>query len=176
MPDVIKTTKSMLPMKDGVSEMHRKAVIECLHQELADHYVLVTKTRFYHWNVKGPEFHDLHTILDEQYQTIAEQIDQIAEQALQLGGQAPGTLAWFLSRARLKEDPEETIPDTRRMIQNLLDDHEAIMTFLQGEITTIEEEHGDKMTSGFLQGISAQHHKIAWMLRMILQPSSLEGK
>jgi starvation-inducible DNA-binding protein len=171
-----KTVKSMLPMNNGVSEQNRKAVIECLHQELADHYVLVTKTRFYHWNVEGPEFHDLHELLDEQYAIIAEQIDQIAEQALQLGGQAPGTLAWFLGHARLKEDNDENIPDTRRMIQNLLDDHEAIMTNLHGEIGTVEEENDDKVTSNFLQEISAQHHKMAWMLRMILQNSSLEGK
>src|SRR5687767_13875332 len=130
MAERTKTVKSMLPMKNGVSEKNRKAVIECLHQELADHYVLVTKTRFYHWNVEGPEFHDLHELLDEQYEIIAEQIDQIAEQALQLGGQAPGTLAWFMSHTRMKEDNGESIPDTRRMIQNLLDDHEAIMTNL----------------------------------------------
>lgn len=176
MPERTKTVKSMLPMKNGVSEKNRKAVIAVLHEELADHYVLVTKTRFYHWNVEGPEFHDLHELLGEHYEIIAEQIDLIAEQALQLGGQAPGTLAWFLAHARLKEDTGESIPDTRRMIQNLLDDHEAIMTNLHGEISTVEDENKDKVSSNFLQEISAQHHKMAWMLRMILQSSSLEGK
>jgi starvation-inducible DNA-binding protein len=174
MAERTKTIKSMLPMKDGVSEKNRKSVIECLHQELADHYVLMTRTRFYHWNVEGPEFHDLHELLDQQYTLIAEQVDQIAEQANQLGGKAPGTLAWFLANTRLKEDPEERIPDTRGMLQNLGDDHDAIMTYLHGESKAVEDEYDDKVTSDFLLEISAQHHKMAWMLRMILQPSTLE--
>jgi len=176
MPERTKTITSMLPMKNGVSEAHRKATIAILHQELADHYVLITKTKFYHWNVEGPEFHDIHTLLDEHYEIISDQVDELAEQALQLGGQAPGTLAYFVEHARLKEDGKEKIPDTRNMIENLLNDHEALMTSLHAEISDVEEKYDDKVTSNFLQEISAEHHKMAWMLRMILQSSSLDGK
>lgn len=171
-----KTAKSMLPMKNGVSEDNRKAIIGLLHQQLADHYVLLTKTKFYHWNVEGPEFHDLHELLDEHYEILAEQVDEIAEQCLKLGGQSVGTLAWFVKHARLKEDEGETIPDTRRMIENLLNDHETAMTTLYEDIGATEEDYKDKVTSNFLQEISDQHHKMAWMLRMIIQRSTLDGR
>ncbi len=171
-----KTIRSMLPMRDGVTEENRKKVIERLHQQLADHYVLVTKTRFYHWNVEGPEFHDLHELLDAHYAIIAEQVDEIAEQALKSGGQAPGTLAYFAKHARLAEDGGDSIPDTLSMIKNLLNDHETIMEALHTDIKDIDEKFDDAVTSNLLQDISAEHHKMAWMLRMILQPTTLDAE
>lgn len=171
-----KSVKTMLPMRNGVSEENRKKIIELLHKQLADHYVLVTKTRFYHWNVEGPEFHDLHELFDEHYALMAEQIDQIAEQALKLGGQAPGTLAWFKEHTRLSEDKGDTIPDTLSMVRNLLEAHESVMEYLYDDITAIDEDYKDAVTSNLLQEISDAHHKMAWMLRMIVQPTTLEAE
>ena len=170
-----KTIHSMLPIRNGLNESHRKAIIGILQQQLADHYVLVTKTKFYHWNIEGPEFHDLHELLDAHYETISEQVDEIAEQALKLGGQSPGTLAWFKAHTRLSEDEGDSIPDTRAMITNLLSDHELIMDALHTDIGHVEEKHDDAVTANLLQEISDEHHKMAWMLRMILQPSTLES-
>jgi len=165
----------MLAMKDGNTDANRKAICQLLNLQLADHYLLVTRTKFYHWNVEGPEFHDIHELLDEQYEIIAEEVDEIAEQSLKLGGQAAGTLGWFLSHTRLTEEKGESIPDTRSMIQNLVECHEAIMATLHDDISTIEEKYDDKVTANKLQDISDQHHKMAWMLRMIIQPSTLES-
>ena len=81
-----KSVTSMLSIRNGISDDNRKAVTALLNQQLADHYVLLTKTKFYHWNVEGPEFHDLHELFDAQYEMIAEQVDELAEQALKLGG------------------------------------------------------------------------------------------
>src|SRR4051812_17056565 len=113
-----KSVKTVLPIRNGMSEKNRKQVIALLNLQVADHYVLVTKTRFYHWNVEGPEFHDIHELLDEHYEILAEVVDQLAEQCLKLGGQAAGTLDWFKAHTRLGEDPGESIPDTYQMIQN----------------------------------------------------------
>lgn len=168
-----KTIHSMLSMRDGVDEAKRKGVIALLHLQLADHYLLVTKTKFYHWNIEGPEFHDLHELLDAHYEIISEQVDEIAEQNLKLGGQAPGTLAWFKAHTRLKEDEGDTIPDSRTMVSNLLADHERIMETLHSDIGDSDNKYDDAVTSNLLQEISDEHHKMAWMLRMILQPSSL---
>src|SRR5438128_2148621 len=99
-----KTVKTLLPMRNGMTDTSRKAVVALLNQQVADHYVLVTKTKFYHWNVEGPEFHDIHELLDEHYAILADMVDEIAEQCLKLGGQAAGTLAWFKAHARLSED------------------------------------------------------------------------
>jgi starvation-inducible DNA-binding protein len=170
-----KAFTSLLPMRNGMSEKNRKAVVTLLNQEVADHYVLVTKTKFYHWNVEGPEFHDIHELLDEHYEILSEMIDLLAEQCLKLGGQAAGKLAWFQENMRLAEDPGEQIPDTRRMVENLLEDHESIMEYLAKDIKDTDEKYDDPVTSNLLQDFSAKHHKMAWMLRMILQKSQIDA-
>src|SRR5258708_3630507 len=170
-----KTFTSLLPMRNGMSDKNRKAVVALLNQQVADHYVLVTKTKFYHWNVEGPEFHDIHELLDEHYESLSEMIDLLAEQCLKLGGQAAGKLAWFKDNTRLREDPGEQIPDTRRMIGNLMDDHESIMEYLAKDIKDTDDKYDDAVTSNLLQDFSARHHKMAWMLRMILQKSMIHA-
>jgi len=170
-----KTLQSMLPMRNGMSEKNRKGVIEILNQQVADHYVVLTKTKFYHWNVEGPEFHDIHELLDEHYAILSDMVDELAEQCLKLGGQAAGTLAWFKRHARIQEDEGESIPDTRSMIENLMNDHESIMDTLHEDIKTTDEKYDDAVTSNLLQDISAKHHKMAWMLRMIIQKSTIDA-
>src|SRR5947209_534353 len=81
-----KTVKTLIPMRNGMNDEQRKGVVDLLNQQVADHYVLLTKTKFYHWNVEGPEFHDIHELLDEHYETLSEMVDEIAEQTLKLGG------------------------------------------------------------------------------------------
>jgi starvation-inducible DNA-binding protein len=169
-----KTVKTLIPMRNGMNDEQRKGVVALLNLQVADHYVLLTKTKFYHWNVEGPEFHDIHELLDEQYEILAEMVDELAEQNLKLGGQAAGTLAWFKAHTRLGEDEGDSVPDTRRMIEHLKDDHESIMETLHADIGATEDKHNDAVTSNLLQDISDKHHKMAWMLRMILQRSTLE--
>jgi starvation-inducible DNA-binding protein len=169
-----KTLNTMLGMRNGMTEKQRKAVVDILNQQVADHYTLVTKTKFYHWNVEGPEFHDIHELLDEHYEVLSAIVDELAEQCLKLGGQAAGTLHWFNDHQRIGEDPGEEIPDTRAMIENLLDGHESIMENLHDDIKATDEQHDDAVTSNLLQDVSAKHHKMAWMLRMILQKSQID--
>ncbi len=170
-----KTLQSLLPMRNGMGEANRTAVIELLNQQVADHYVVLTKTKFYHWNVEGPEFHDIHELLDEQYAEMADIVDLLAEQSLKLGGQAAGTLAWFKDHARISEDEGDDIPDTRSMIENLMNDHETIMETLHDDIKATDDEYDDAVTSNLLQDISAKHHRMAWMLRMIIQKSTIDA-
>ena len=51
----------------GLTEAQREGVVGILNTLLSDEYMLYTKTRNYHWNVVGPQFHDLHKFFEEQY-------------------------------------------------------------------------------------------------------------
>lgn len=80
----------------GLADKEREGVVKILNTVLADEYVLYTKTKNYHWNVVGPQFHDLHKFLDAQYAELAEIVDDVAERARSLGGPALGTLGWHI--------------------------------------------------------------------------------
>jgi DNA-binding ferritin-like protein len=48
------------------------------------------------------------------------------------------------------------------------------METLHADIGATEDKYNDAVTSNLLQEMSDKHHKMAWMLRMILQESTLE--
>jgi len=151
----------------GLSEAARSTVVEILNALLADEYVLYTKTRNFHWNVTGPNFHALHKFFEEQYGELEDFVDQVAERVRQLGGRAAGTLAEFTKATRLKESPKAR-PEAPAMIQALLSDHEAVVRTLREEIETVQKS-GDEGTTDFLTGLLEGHEKMAWMLRAHLE-------
>jgi starvation-inducible DNA-binding protein len=152
----------------GLSDRSRQAVVAILSRLLADEYVLYTKTRNYHWNVVGPQFNDLHRFFETQYEALDEVIDEVAERARSLGGAAVGTLAEFVKLARLKEHPGR-YPGARNMIENLLEDHQALIQTLRKDLDAALDRHGDAGTSDFLTGLMEKHEKMAWMLRAFLE-------
>ena len=150
--------------KIGISDKNREAVVEILNSVLSDEYVLYTQTRKFHWNVTGPQFHDLHKFFESQYEELDEIVDKVAERARSLGGKSFGTLGEFLKHTKLKERPGEN-PKAAGMIAVLLQDHETLIQNLREALTLCAERHRDMGTSDFLTGLMEKHEKMAWMLR-----------
>lgn len=156
----------------GLADKDREGVLKILNTVLADEYVLNTKTKNYHWNIVGPQFHDLHKFLDAQYEELADIVDDVAERARSVGGPALGTLGEFLKQTRLKEQPGQ-YPGAREMIANLLADHEALIRTLRMDLETCAERYHDIGTNDFLTGLMEKHEKMAWMLRACLEGKSV---
>lgn len=152
----------------GLSEEQRQGVVAILNTLLADEYLLYTKTRNYHWNVVGPQFNDLHKFFEAQYEELNEVVDDVAERARALGGHALGTMTEFLKSTRLQEESGD-YPEARRMIADLLADHEALIGHLRVDLDTCLERYHDAGTNDFLTGLMERHEKMAWMLRAFLE-------
>ena len=150
----------------GLSDQHRMGVIDILNALLADEYVLYTNTRNYHWNVVGPQFHDLHKFFESQYEELNEVVDEVAERVRALGGTALGSLTEFLKQARLKDHPGQSA-STHEMVKNLLTSHESIIQSLRVDLEISADKFHDMGTSDFLTGVMEQHEKMAWMLRTL---------
>jgi starvation-inducible DNA-binding protein len=152
----------------GLDDRGRDAVAKALSALLADEMVLLTKTRNYHWNVRGPHFNDLHKLFDAQYGELNGIVDDVAERIRALGVRAPGSLAEFSRLARLDEPVAGVVPDASGMLKSLLDGHEAIVRQLRRDVDA-SERHGDAATADFLVGLIEHHEKTAWMLRASLE-------
>jgi starvation-inducible DNA-binding protein len=107
-------------------------------------------------------------LLEEQYEQLAEAIDETAERTRQLGAPALGTMTEFLKQARLKEQPGD-YPDAFTMRSNLCVDHEAVIRQLREDADACDEKYYDMGTNDFLLGLVQAHEKIAWMLRSYLE-------
>jgi starvation-inducible DNA-binding protein len=124
----------------GLAEDHRQGVVQLLTVQLADEYVLYTKTRDYHWNVVGPQFHDLHKLLEDQYTGLNKVVGDIAERIRVLGEPTIGTLAEFVRHTRLKEHPGNS-PAAHEMLAKLQTDHEILVRQLHSNAETCADEY-----------------------------------
>jgi starvation-inducible DNA-binding protein len=151
----------------GITEKKLKNSIDLLSIVLADQVTLYTKTRKFHWNVAGESFMEMHKLFEDQYNQLEASIDEVAERINKLGGKTIGTMAEFIELTRLKESPNK-YPAQKEMIQELLADHEAVVTQLRKDIITAEDENEDVGTADFLTGLLQQHETISWILRRYL--------
>lgn len=148
----------------GITDKNLAAVSSLLTAILADAMVLYSKTRKFHWNVKGNSFMELHKLFESQYGQLEEAIDEIAERINKLGSPVIGTLKEFIENSSLKETPGKN-PDQNGMLKELLNDHETVIKALRKHIEDCDEKYKDAVTADFLTGLMAQHETIAWILR-----------
>ena len=83
----------------------REKLIALLNQHLADTSDLYGQSKQAHWNVKGPQFHQLHKLFDDLAEQLQGYVDLIAERATALGGTALGTVRMAAGASRLAEYP-----------------------------------------------------------------------
>ncbi len=157
----------------GLDSDVRHAVVKLLNITLADEAVLTTKTRSAHWNARGVDFFELHTLFKAQYQLLNHLSDEIAERARMLGGVAIGSLGEFLDHTRLEEQADD-VPDILR----LLADHETSIRFLREDARKCTEEYEDEGTFELLVSGMRLHEKMAWMLRSYIEnePEKFENQ
>jgi len=163
----------MRKLNIGLSEEQRQGVTELLNRDLSDAYLLLIKTKKYHWDVVGPQFRSLHTLWEEHYQALTINIDKLAERVRTLGGYPVGTAEGFLKYASIKEHAG-TLPNANGMVENLVVDHEQIIRNLRDHIDQCGDNFHDQGTADFLTGLMEQHEEMAWMLRSFIEGESID--
>jgi starvation-inducible DNA-binding protein len=159
-------TANILDIDTGISRENSKKIANILNDDLADEYVLLTKTRNYHWNVEDSRFNDLHKFFEEQYELISASVDEIAERVRAVGGKTRATLKEFMNSSQIGEDVG-SYPDADTMLGNLLSDHETIIKTLRKNIKECQDLN-DEATANFLTEKMEEHEKMAWMLRSFI--------
>ena len=159
-------TVNILDIVTGIPRENLKKIANILNDDLADEYVLLTKTRNYHWNVEDPRFNDLLKFFEEQYELISASIDAIAERVRAVGGKTRATLKEFINSSQIGEDVG-SYPEADTMLGNLLTDHETIIKTLRKNVKECQDLN-DEATANFLTEKMEEHEKMAWMLRSFI--------
>ena len=158
----------------GLSDREREGSIGILNATLSNAYLLLIKTKKYHWDVVGPQFMTLHKLWEEHYQTLSLSVDEYAERIRMLGGYPVGTAAGFLEYATLNEDPGEILNATE-MVTRLVADHEEIIRSLRTAIDMCTDEFHDLGNADFLTGQMEEHESMAWMLRSFVEGEGIKS-
>lgn len=140
-------------------------VAEALSRVLADTFSLYLKTHKFHWNVKGPMFHTLHLLFEEQYNELWLAADLIAERISTLGFTAPGSYSEFSKLTYLQEAKGKL--SAAEMISELLGDHEISARTTRWALS-LARTNVDAATEDLLTQRLMAHEKAAWKLRNLL--------
>ena len=103
----------------------RAKVVRILNQHLADSFDLLSQVKQAHWNVKGPDFWQLHKLFDEVAARGAEWVDEFAERVTALtGGRARRGGRGTRGTGRSPRRPRRTRPrgrpaSPRRLVRGL---------------------------------------------------------
>ena len=150
----------------GIPEIHLHAVAEELNKLLADEVVLYIKTRNYHWNIEGSNFHEMHTFYEKQFLQLDEIMDQVAERIRVIGHYTEARLVDYLKLTSLIEQPYTNAQDIQ--LKNLLAAHETIIKNLRRLIPLFADLHKDLGSSDFVTQLLGRHETMAWMIRAYL--------
>lgn len=144
--------------------------MESLHKALkiafASEFAFYLKAHYFHWNVEGPDFSQLHDLFGKIYEEVYSSIDTFAEEIRASGTYTPGSFVRF-SVLSLIDDETEILP-AGVMVAELLEDSEKMKDMFH-IVFMAAEELGLHGLSNFLADRQDAHAKHSWMLRATLK-------
>jgi starvation-inducible DNA-binding protein len=145
----------------------RARVVKVLNQHLADASDFWSQAKQAHWNVKGPDFWQLHKLFDEVASEAAAWVDEFAERVTALGGYANGTARMAAASSSLPEFPTD-ITDSMDYVKALAARLSAFTNSARKAIDQTEKL-GDADTADLFTEISRCADKYLYFLEAHLQ-------
>jgi starvation-inducible DNA-binding protein len=139
---------------------------DLLKTYLASTFSYYLKAQYFHWNVEGPDFGELHEFFSNIYEDAYSAVDPIAEYIRTAEEYAPGSLSRFLE---LTQIPDQTkVPRARLMLEELLADTQ-IMIDLSLAVFNSATEANRQDIANFAAERQSQHGKYQWQLKSYLK-------
>jgi starvation-inducible DNA-binding protein len=144
-------------------------LFKLLSDAQASLFVLFQKTWIYHWDVVGPDFHQLHTVFGGQYEAMFEEIDTLTEHMRYLGMKPVSTLSRVVEVSAIDQASNSAQEiDAMEMVRQLRDDNKKIVDIF-AEISEEADNQKQYATSNLVQSLMESHGKFHWMLRSFLE-------
>jgi starvation-inducible DNA-binding protein len=131
---------------------------------LADTFTMMLNSWFFHWNVEGRDFAQLHKLFGKIQEELAAAIDVTAEQIRALDEYAPGSYTRFKELASVEE--EVKIPTASAMVDKLLVANDRVIASLNSAMEQAKIANNEGIIN-FLGGRLEAHGKHGWFLRAI---------
>ncbi len=162
-----KTSTRTFNTSVNLSETIRQQIIDILNARLADTIDLKTQAKQAHWNIKGPEFFQLHELFDSIAAHLDDQADLIAERLTALGGTALGTARIAAATSAIPEYDLDAVAGLDH-VAALSERLARAANQFRREIDRTDEL-GDKATSDLFTQITREADKDLWFLEAHLQ-------
>lgn len=144
----------------GLDAAASKKISEKLNLLLANYQLFYMNTRGFHWNIKGPEFFQLHSNFETLYDDLVEKVDEIAERILMIGGTPAHSFTEYLKIATVKE--AVNVSDKKGTVENIINTL-GVLIGQQREILALAAEAGDEGTVALMSDYISGQEKLVWM-------------
>ncbi len=145
----------------GYTKLETAELVDALNKLLANFSVHYQKLRNFHWNVKGPDFFDIHEKFEDQYKSAQLAIDEIAER-IRVFGQTPlSTMQDYLETSDIRESGTDM--SSLEMVREILKDYETLLEYMFNVIE-VAIDKGDSGTEDMVKGFVKETEKNHWML------------
>jgi starvation-inducible DNA-binding protein len=145
----------------------KSKIIDLCNARLADTIDFFTQVKHAHWNVKGPQFFQLHELFDDIAERAEGFADLIAERVTQLGGVAHGTARQVAKKSSIDEYEVEAFSG---------EDHVSALSHRLAQIANASraaidqaDKLGDKATADLFTEVVRGADKDLWFLEAHLQ-------
>lgn len=150
----------------GMKTEEAQTVIAILQDRLNALNDLALTLKHVHWNVVGPQFIAVHTMLDPQVDAVRGMVDDAAERIATLGGSPCGTPGGLVAQRRWDDysvgraDALEHLGALDVVYSGVIADHRAAID---------KTEEPDQVTQDMLIGQAAQLEQFHWFVRAHLE-------
>lgn len=168
MPSV--TTTPFFQTRNDLPFEVRQKIVDLLNRQLAQTLDLYTQTKQAHWNVKGPQFFQLHELSDKLAEGLFGFIDVIAERVTALGGYAQGTARMAAANSTLPEYPREAI-DGRQDLEALIERFARYAADNRRALDAAQDQ-GDTATADVFTDVARAADKSLWFLEAHVQAAA----
>ena len=139
---------------------------EQLKTLLASQFAYYLKAHYFHWNVEGSDFGQLHKFFQKIYEDAYSAIDPIAEYIRYLDEYTPASFERFSELTQISGQTK--IPRARLMIEELLANNQQMIDLLNQCFAAAEQENQQGIAD-FVAVRLSQHGKYHWQLRSYLK-------
>ena len=150
----------------GIEQREAAAVVTLLQDRLNALTDLALTLKHIHWNVVGPQFISVHTMLDPQYEAVAAMVDEVAERIATLGGSPRGTPGALVA-SRTWDDYSLGRADAISHLAALDLVYTGVVSAHRRAIE--QTESSDPVTQDMLIGQSARLEQFQWFVRAHLE-------
>ena len=156
----------------GLDEEATEELIPKLDEIQCTLWTLYHQYHKHHWLVEGPQFPDLHALLEENYTEVHKYVDRIAERVTALGGIPTSSPSGHAELSHVEHEPEGTYR-LRSMLEHDLEGERTLCVIVRDTID-VAIEHGDHGTKRELEKVLTKSEDRAHHIDHLLGEDTLE--
>lgn len=136
-----------------------------LNELLANYQIFYMNARGFHWNVKGPQFFELHAQFETIYTDLLAKIDEVAERILTLGHTPLHAYSNYAEISTVKEVTD--VHDGEACVRGMIDGYSSLLN-IQRDVLVAANEAEDEGTASQISDYIREQEKTVWMLSAYL--------